>query len=138
MMAILFIDLDGFKAINDLYGHLAGDQFLMEVGKRLFSCVREGDTVSRLGGDEFIALLRDIADEHVASQVAGRMLEACSEPLAINGRELFVTASVGISIHPRDGLNGNELLSNADTAMYRAKVSGKNSFQFFSESPVID
>jgi diguanylate cyclase (GGDEF)-like protein/PAS domain S-box-containing protein len=139
MMAILCIALDGFKAINDLHGYFVGDQFLIEIGKRLFSCVREGDTVSRLGGDEFIALLRNIADEHVAKLVAGRMLGACAKPFMMDdGQELLVTASVGISVHPRDGLNGIELLSNADAALWRAKAGGKNNYQFFSESTLID
>ncbi|TAN80070.1 MAG: diguanylate cyclase [Gallionella sp.] len=137
MMAILFVDLDGFKAINDLYGHGAGDQFLREVAERLVSCIREGDTLSRMGGDEFVALLGNIADEQVAAQVAERMLETCAEPFVIEGHELFVTVSVGISIHPRDGDNGNSLLRNADTAMYRAKTCGKNNYQFFSEPAAI-
>lgn len=133
MMAILFIDLDGFKEVNDLYGHLTGDQLLVEIAKRLHSCEREGDTVARLGGDEFVALLRDIADEHVAAQVAQRMLEACAQPFITEGGiELLVTASIGISIHPSDGNNGEALLRNADIAMYRAKMGGKNKFQFFS------
>lgn len=136
MMAILFIDLDGFKMVNDLYGHFAGDQFLREVAERLAFCVREGDTLSRMGGDEFVALLRNIADEQVAAQVAGRMLEICAEPFVVEGRELFVTVSVGISIHPRDGDIGSDLLRNADTAMYRAKACGKNKYQFFSEPQV--
>lgn len=138
MMAILFIDLDGFKAINDLHGHLTGDQLLMEVAKRLLSCVREGDTLSRIGGDEFVALLRNIADEQVTMQVAERMLEACAEPFVLDGKELFVTASVGISLHPRDGESGAELLKNADAAMYRAKDSGKNNYRFFSESAEVN
>lgn len=132
MMAVMFIDLDGFKAINDLHGHQAGDQLLMEIAKRLLSCVREGDTLSRIGGDEFVALLRDIADEQVAVQVAGRMLGACVTPFEIDGHELIVTASVGISMHPRDGESAPELLKNADIAMYRAKESGKNNYRFFS------
>lgn len=136
MLAILFVDLDGFKAINDLHGHYAGDQFLGEVSQRLASCVREGDTLSRMGGDEFVALLRNIADEQVAAQVAGRMLETCAEPFVIEGHELFVTVSVGISIHPRDGDNGRDLLRNADDAMYHAKACGKNNYQFFSESAI--
>lgn len=110
-----------------------GDQFLREVAERLASCVREGDTLSRMGGDEFVALLRNIADEQVAAQVAERMLEICAEPFVIEGHELLVTVSVGISIHPRDGGIGSDLLRNADTAMYRAKECGKNTYQFFSE-----
>lgn len=133
MLAILFVDLDGFKVINDSHGHYAGDQFLGEVAQRLASCVREGDTLSRMGGDEFVALLRNIADEQVAAQVAGRMLETCAEPFVIEGHELFATVSVGISIYPRDGENGIDLLRNADAAMYRAKECGKNNYQLFSE-----
>lgn len=136
-MAVLFIDLDGFKAINDLYGHFAGDQFLREVAERLASCVREGDTLSRMGGDEFVALLRNVADGQVAAQIAGRMLETCAKPFVIEGNELFATISVGISIHPRDGDIGSDLLRNADTAMYRAKACGKNNYQFFS-GPVVN
>ena len=132
-MAILFIDLDGFKGINDLHGHFAGDHFLKEVAGRLASCVREGDTLSRMGGDEFVAFLRNIADEQVAAQVAGRMLETCAQPFVIEGHELFVTVSVGISIHPRDGDSVSDLLRDADTAMYRAKACGKNNYQFYSE-----
>lgn len=133
MMAILFIDLDGFKAINDLHGHGAGDQFLREVAERLVSCTREGDTLSRMGGDEFVALLRNMADEQVAARVAGRMLETCAEPFVIEGRELLATVSVGISLYPGDGDSGSTLLRNADTAMYRAKTHGKNNYQFFGE-----
>lgn len=138
MVAILFIDLDGFKEINDLYGHLVGDQLLVEVAKRLLSCEREGDTVSRLGGDEFVALLRDIANEHVAAQIAERMLDACAEPfITEDGLELFVTASIGISIHPKDGNNVSDLLKNADVAMYSAKTNGKNAFKFFSNPSLL-
>lgn len=132
MMAILFIDLDGFKMINDLHSHSAGDHFLREVSSRLASCVREGDTLSRIGGDEFVALLRNIANEQVAAQVVERMLEVCTDPFVFEGNELFVTVSVGISIHDRDGSNGSDLLRNADAAMYRAKACGKNNYQFFS------
>lgn len=133
LMAILFIDLDGFKAINDLYGHLTGDQLLKEAAKRLLSCVREGDTLSRIGGDEFVALLRNMVDERVTVLIAERMLEACAEPFVCDGHEMCVTASVGISLYPRDGESGAELLKNADAAMYSAKGNGKNSYQFFSQ-----
>jgi diguanylate cyclase (GGDEF)-like protein/PAS domain S-box-containing protein len=134
MMAILFIDLDGFKVVNDMHGHSAGDQLLRQIAARLITCVREGDTLSRMGGDEFVALLRNIENEQVAAQVAARMLEICAQPFLIEGHELLVTISVGISIHTVDGDNGSDLLRNADTAMYRAKAYGKNNFQFFSQS----
>jgi diguanylate cyclase (GGDEF)-like protein len=110
-----------------------GDELLKDAVVKLAACIRETDILGRLGGDEFVALLRDIAGEHVAAQVAGRMLEACAQPFITEaGLELFVTASIGISIHPRDGNNGDDLLRNADVAMYRAKMGGKNKFQFFS------
>ena len=135
-LVFLYIDVNDFKKVNTRFGHLSGDLVLAEVGGLLKQSVRGSDYVIRMGGDEFVALLRNIADEQVAAQVAGRMLETCAEPFVIKGHELYSTASVGISIHPRDGDIVSDLLRNADTAMYRAKACGKNNYQFFSESAV--
>lgn len=131
LMAVLFIDLDRFKVINDSHGHMIGDQVLKEAADRLVACIREGDTLSRMGGDEFVAILKDIENEDVAAQVAGRMVTALSQAFLIAGKEMFVTASVGISLHPRDGDEVSVLLRNADTAMYHAKQLGRNNFKYY-------
>jgi diguanylate cyclase (GGDEF)-like protein len=131
LLAILFIDLDNFKTVNDTLGHHYGDQLLIEAAERLKSCVRVADTVARLGGDEFTFLLEDI-EKHEASLAASRVLEAFAKPFRIANRDVFVGCSIGIAIYPDDGPDTATLLRNADTAMYRAKESGKNAFQFFT------
>jgi len=143
--ALLLIDLDRFKNVNDTLGHAAGDELLMEVARRLRACVRHSDqvmegaleaagmrshrtleAVGRLGGDEFVALLPEVTDEADAERVADRILEAMREPIYVAGQECFVTASVGIAMFPRDGLNLADLMRNSDVAMYAAKTAGRN------------
>ena len=132
LVAALFIDLDRFKNINDTLGHEVGDRLLQELGCRLLLSIREGDTVARFGGDEFAILLDDIASEKDVSGVAQKILDTLSPPFVIDGRDLYVTASIGISLYPNDGNQPGILLRNADIAMYRAKDLGKNNCQFYS------
>jgi diguanylate cyclase (GGDEF)-like protein len=131
-LAVLFLDLDGFKNVNDTLGHGAGDLLLQEFGKRLQGCLRESDTVARLGGDEFVVLLPALRDTADAEMVAHKILAAASKSFVALGRESHVTASVGVSIYPKDGEDEQSLMKNADIAMYQAKENGKNNFQFYS------
>ena len=131
-LAVVFLDLDHFKQINDTLGHEAGDQLLKEVAARLKGCVRESDTVARLGGDEFVVLLPELENEQYAAVVAQKILTATARPFTVMGQEFRVTASIGISTYPRDGLDEQTLTKNADIAMYQAKSEGKNNFQFYS------
>jgi diguanylate cyclase (GGDEF)-like protein/PAS domain S-box-containing protein len=130
-IAILFLDLDGFKHINDSLGHQIGDKLLQSVAKRLADCVRDPDTVSRQGGDEFVVLLSELQQAEDAGVTARRMLQAVAEAYSINHHDLHVTASIGISVFPDDGLDAETLIKNADTAMYQAKENGRQSCQFF-------
>ena len=130
-VALLFVDLDHFKTINDSLGHSAGDQLLSEVARRLQSCVRRMDTVARLGGDEFVVLLTDVTIEG-ATEVARKLIYRVARPYQIERHELGVTPSLGISVFPQDGRDFESLLKHADTAMYRAKESGRNAYQFFA------
>ncbi len=130
--AVLFMDLDGFKHVNDSLGHLAGDQLLIEMATRLKGCVRETDTVSRQGGDEFVLLLTDLEDGQGPSRVADTILDRLSQPFEIEGNALSVTASIGIAVYPDDGDNAVELVKNADAAMYLAKKTGRNAYRFFT------
>jgi len=132
-LAVAFLDLDRFKQINDTLGHEAGDQLLQEVALRLKGCVRDSDTVARLGGDEFVVLLPELEDEKYAAVVAQNILAAAAKPFTLMGQEFRVTASIGISTYPQDGLDEQTLTKNADIAMYQAKAEGKNNFQFYSE-----
>ncbi|HYD62287.1 MAG TPA: EAL domain-containing protein [Noviherbaspirillum sp.] len=131
-VAVLFIDLDRFKDVNDTLGHAAGDRLLQEVAERLGCCVREGDTVARLSGDEFVVLLAGLSDVRDAGLVAGKIVSTVAEPCQIGGKELRVSPSIGIAIFPDDGQNIDELLRNADTAMYHAKQEGRGRFSFFT------
>ncbi|MBA2492652.1 MAG: diguanylate cyclase [Gammaproteobacteria bacterium] len=131
IIAILFLDLDGFKHINDTLGHEVGDRLLKSVAARLVGCVRSSDTVGRFGGDEFVLILADIARMNDANRVAQKILRAISKPVALDGTDLFVTASIGISFYPDDGQEAHGLLKNADAAMYLAKQGG-NSYQQYS------
>jgi len=131
-LAILFLDLDYFKTINDSLGHLVGDKLLQSVAERLATCVRTTDTVCRQGGDEFVILLAEIGQPLDAAQVAEKLITAFAEPHLIDGHELHVTLSIGVSIYPDDGSKAEEAMQNADTAMYHAKTSGRNNFQFFT------
>jgi diguanylate cyclase (GGDEF)-like protein/PAS domain S-box-containing protein len=130
-LGVLFVDVDRFKSVNDKLGHSGGDQVLARVAARLEGCVRPTDTVSRLSGDEFALLLDYIAEPEDASMVAQRVIASLAEPFHVNGHEVYVSASLGISIAPNDGSNPDVLLKNADLAMYRAKRAGRNAYQFF-------
>ena len=130
--ALLFLDLDHFKAINDNHGHHTGDAVLQQAALRLTQCVRGVDTVSRLGGDEFVVLLADIGGVDQAAHVAGSIMRALATPLHASGQELYLAASIGIAICPSDGDDVDTLLRHADAAMYHAKQHGRGSFQFFS------
>jgi diguanylate cyclase (GGDEF)-like protein len=132
-LALLFLDLDRFKHINDTLGHEAGDQLLQEVAVRLKACLRDSDTVARLGGDEFVVLLPELDEDQYVATVARKILTAVASPFMLCGQQIRVTASVGIGIYPQDGLDEQVLTKNADTAMYHAKEEGKNNFKFFSE-----
>ncbi len=132
-LCVMFIDLDRFKYVNDTLGHEAGDELLREVGVRLASCVRESDTVARLAGDEFTVLLPDPGADKDITAVAARILEMLRERFLIaGGREVFVGGSIGVALFPSDGEDTGTLLKNADTAMYRAKENGRNTYQFYT------
>lgn len=132
MMALLFIDLDNLKTVNDTHGHLAGDALLCTAAERLQLCVRESDTVARVGGDEFIILLDEISRPDDVNAVAAKILDALSGPAMHGDQCLTFSASIGISCYPRDGEYPERLLANADAAMYRAKESGGNSWRIWS------
>lgn len=131
--AILFLDLDDFKKVNDSLGHEVGDCLLKESANRLSAVVREEDTVGRLGGDEFIVLLRGLIDSHNVLTVVDNLLNAFRKPFRIDGRELILTLSIGIAIYPENGKTTSDLLRNADLAMYQAKVLGRNTYSFFTK-----
>jgi len=131
MLALLFIDLDGFKYVNDSLGHEVGDLILQEVAKRLKIVVREQDTVARHGGDEFLVLLENVANRAQLSEVAERILHTLSQPFSSNGQDIFMSASIGVSLAPQDGVEPEFLIRNADMAMYQAKKEGRNNYQFF-------
>jgi len=130
-VAVMFIDLDRFKRINDSLGHEVGDQLLVEVARRLRGCLRQDDTVARMGGDEFVVVMSDFDGPDGAVHAAGRMAEALRDPIIVDGRELVVTCSIGISLYPDDGEDSGTLIKNADVAMYRAKDEGRNAFQLY-------
>jgi diguanylate cyclase (GGDEF)-like protein len=130
-LAVMFLDLDRFKAINDTLGHSVGDQLLRIAAERLRTCVRDCDTVARLGGDEFTVIVEDIVDTQTASVVAQKIVDTFAQPFNLHGHEVFVTTSVGITVYPDDGEQVDNLLRNADTAMYRAKGCGRNNYQFY-------
>jgi diguanylate cyclase (GGDEF)-like protein/PAS domain S-box-containing protein len=130
-VAMLFLDLDGFKHINDSLGHPIGDKLLQSLAKRLVDCVRGSDTVSRQGGDEFVVLLSEVEQSEDAAIAARRMLKAVAEAHPIDKHDLHVTTSIGVSVYPDDGLDAETLIKNADTAMYQAKENGQQSYQFF-------
>jgi len=130
-VAVLFLDLDGFKHINDSLGHPIGDKLLQSIAGRLVDCVRGSDTVSRQGGDEFVVLLSEMQQSEAAAAAAKRMLQAVAEAHSIDQHDLHVTTSIGVSVYPDDGLDAETLIKNADTAMYQAKENGRQSYQFF-------
>ncbi|HMM90233.1 bifunctional diguanylate cyclase/phosphodiesterase [Bradyrhizobium sp.] len=131
--ALLFIDLDRFKVINDSLGHDAGDMLLVEIGGRLRRALRSSDVVARLGGDEFVVILEEAAERPEVERIAGELLSVLSQPLLLSGHECHTTASIGIAMYPSDGADVQTLTKNADMAMYLAKEDGKNGFRFFSK-----
>jgi diguanylate cyclase (GGDEF)-like protein/PAS domain S-box-containing protein len=130
--ALIFLDLDGFKLINDSLGHSVGDELLQSVAERLLTCVREDDTVARLGGDEFTIILSSLKAPQDAIYVAEKVLDTLSQPFLLGGRDLHIGASLGITLYPDDGTSVEELVQHADTAMYHAKALGKNRYHFFT------
>jgi diguanylate cyclase (GGDEF)-like protein len=130
-VAVLFVDIDRFKVINDTLGHSAGDALLVKIAERLLASVRLGDTIGRLSGDEFAIALAHLAQEDHAGLVVQKIVREMAEPFVIDGRSIYVSASVGVSMYPSDGTEPDLLLKNADTAMYRAKQSGRNAYQFY-------
>jgi diguanylate cyclase (GGDEF)-like protein len=135
LLTVLFIDLDHFQKVNDALGHAIGDRVLMEVSSRLQGCIRNGDTVARIGGDEFVIILRKIAVLDEAEEIARQILHIVSEPIVMEGREFFVTPSIGIAVYPfDDGDDVNSLIKKADSAMSKAKNAGRNTVRYFMES----
>jgi len=133
-VAVLFLDLDDFKHVNDSLGHQTGDQLLRMVSQRLRRCLREGDNIGRLGGDEFVICLPLPVDERHAASVAGKILEALRASILVDGHDLHVSASIGISLYPTDGEDADTLMRAADIAMYHAKEKGRNNYQFFTQN----
>jgi diguanylate cyclase (GGDEF)-like protein/hemerythrin-like metal-binding protein/PAS domain S-box-containing protein len=131
--AVLFIDLDHFKDVNDTLGHPVGDSILIEVAKRIKQQIRESDTLSRFGGDEFTLLLPEIKNENVVDRIAQKIIDAIKEPFVFGKTTLYLSASIGITLYPNDGEDGATLLKNADQAMYQAKSSGRSCFNYFTE-----
>ena len=128
-LAVMFLDLDRFKYVNDTLGHSLGDELLRAVAARLRAVLRDGDTIARMGGDEFTILLADLKSDDDASRIAQKLLETIAHPVSVDGHELYVTTSIGIALFPNDGDSAEALLKNADSAMYRAKEAGRNSYQ---------
>lgn len=133
MLSVMFLDLDGFKTINDTFGHDTGDSLLQSVTKKLINCTRQGDTVARMGGDEFTLILPQIVRKDEAEIIARRILSTLQEPFLINEHNLSITVSIGISFYPDDGDDVQTLMKKADGAMYSAKEKGKNNYRFYAE-----
>ena len=133
LLAVLFIDLDRFKIVNDAMGHAAGDQLLEDAARRIENCLDTNSTAARLGGDEFTVLLSELPSANAVGAYAKKIIAALSQPFHLHGQEQFISASIGIAIYPSDGSSGEELLRHADTAMYHAKRNGRTTFQFFNQ-----
>ena len=131
-LAVMLLDLDQFKEVNDTLGHSVGDQLLRAVGHRLRSLLRESDTIARMGGDEFMLLLPGITPAENGANIAQKVLEAFGEPFAVDGQDLHITTSIGIAIYPSDGEDIETLVRNADIALYRAKGQGRNNYQCYT------
>ncbi|MEW8625954.1 MAG: EAL domain-containing protein [Candidatus Thiodiazotropha sp.] len=134
MLAVLFVDLDHFKVVNDTFGHVVGDELLQLVSARIRACLRESDTVARFGGDEFIILLQDVTEMDSVANVATNIIDHITRVFSLYGREIYIGASIGITVYPDDAVNADSLLRNADMAMYQAKERGRNTYQFFTAS----
>ena len=132
LVALMFVDLDNFKTVNDTLGHAAGDRLLISAADRLRDCVRNTDTVARLGGDEFLIILTDLSSEADCEVVSHKILDVFSRPFHLDGHEIFVTASVGVAVYPGNGEDPHVLLRNADAALYRAKEQGRHTYRFFT------
>lgn len=129
-MAVMFIDLDNFKAVNDTYGHDVGDGLLRSIGHSIVDCLRKSDTVARLGGDEFSVVLRNISNQEDLINIAEKILAALNKPMIVQGNICHSGASIGIAVYPDDGDNAETILSNADKAMYKVKQRRKGNYQF--------
>ena len=134
--ALFFIDLDKFKDVNDTHGHELGDKLLVKVSKRLSSVLREDDTLARLGGDEFIVIMNNLKEFHFASVLAQKIIDILEVPIEVEGEELFISCSIGISLYPQDSIDENELLKFADIAMYRSKHDGRATYHFYVEEMI--
>jgi diguanylate cyclase (GGDEF)-like protein len=134
--AVLFLDLDKFKEVNDRFGHEAGDEVLRQIANRMRACLRHTDKIARMGGDEFYVLIDALHDSRYAADVAQKLLQAASRPVEAAGKMHQLSVSIGISIYPNDGHDTQSLLQKADTAMYRAKEMGKDGFAFFSSAQI--
>lgn len=134
LVTVMFLDIDGFKIINDRFGHAVGDELLRQIAERLVECLRESDSVARLGGDEFTVILEGGKRVEDAGQVASKILRSIGTPFTVGARELVVTTSIGIAVYPVDGDSYDELVKGADTAMYQAKAAGRNTYQYFTRA----
>ncbi len=132
ILAVIFLDIDGFKPINDNFGHDVGDILLQSITKRLINCIRQGDTVARIGGDEFTIILPQVMQKEEVDEIARRLIDTLKESYLINKHELYITASIGISFYPDNGEDIQTLMKKADISMYRAKEKGKNNYQFYT------
>lgn len=134
LVTVMFLDIDGFKDVNDRFGHAIGDELLRQVAARLVACLRESDTVARLGGDEFTAILEGGKRVEDAGHVASKILKTIVMPYTVGEREIVITASIGISVYPLDGDTYEDVVKGADTAMYQSKAAGRNTFQYYTRS----
>ena len=132
LCVLMFVDLDRFKSVNDTFGHRIGDELLKTVAQRLTNCIRKEDTVARVGGDEFVVVLNELAKREDAALIGGKMLQELSRPFSVERHEVEISCSIGISVFPDDGKTLLELMNNADVAMYRAKKAGRNGYLFFA------
>jgi len=138
LVAVMYMDLDDFKPINDKFGHRAGDIALVVVSGRLKQMLRASDTVARVGGDEFVAIVTDLDSKLTAALVAEKLVVSCSQPMDVGGTECSVGVSIGIAFFPDDGIKGEELLRHADDALYQVKRRGKNGFAFYNGNETRD
>ncbi len=132
MIAVLYLDLDGFKRVNDTLGHDTGDALLQEASKRIVACVRDSDTVARMGGDEFTVILCNVKTPESIERVAQKIVDAIAAPFDLNGKNCSVSVSIGISLYPNNGETPDQLMKSADSTMYQAKQSGKNCYRIAS------